>query len=151
MAYIPHPLVKMMLIQPLREGSWENWLAKLQEFDIDVRPIKVVKGKGICNLISGIDVVNLKVPPPRINCTLNYRNDWYQHLVLYLETSQFLVEMSSKEKIALKMKENSYVLISSILIRRIFDGVLLRCLPLGTIEETLRDMHKGVFGGHFSP
>ena len=28
-AYVPYPLVKMMLSQPLREGRWENWLAKL--------------------------------------------------------------------------------------------------------------------------
>ena len=56
---VPYPLVKMMLSQPLREGRWENWLAKLQEFDIEVRPMKVVKWQGICKLMSGIDVVNL--------------------------------------------------------------------------------------------
>ena len=74
-----------MLSQPLREGRCANWLEKLQEFNIEVRPMKVVKGQGICNLMSDIDAVNLSIPPPGIDCTLNYRNYWYRHLVLYLE------------------------------------------------------------------
>jgi hypothetical protein len=28
-AYVPHLPIKMMLNQQLREGRWENWLAKL--------------------------------------------------------------------------------------------------------------------------
>lgn len=28
-AYAPHPPTKMMLSQPLQEGRWANWLAKL--------------------------------------------------------------------------------------------------------------------------
>lgn len=125
-------------------------MEKLQESHIDVRPMKMVKGKGMCKLMSGINDINLSVPPSRLDCTHNYRNGWYQHLVLYPKTSQFLVEMSYKEKRAMKMKANSYVLIYCILFRSNFDVVLLRCLPLGTIEETLRDMHEGVCGGHFS-
>ena len=27
--YVPHPPIKMMLSQPLREGRWANWFAKL--------------------------------------------------------------------------------------------------------------------------
>lgn len=63
---------------------------------------------------------------------------------------QFPIAISSKEKRALKMKENAYAMIYGILFRMIFYGVLLRCLPLGTTEETLRDMHEGVCGGHFA-
>ena len=42
-AYIPLHLVKMMVSLLFQEGRWTNWLAKLQEFDIEVRPLKVVK------------------------------------------------------------------------------------------------------------
>ena len=58
-AYVPYPPVKMILSQPLREGRWANWLEKLQEFDIEVKPLKVVKGQGLYKRISGIDAINL--------------------------------------------------------------------------------------------
>ena len=96
--------------------------------------MKMVKGEGICNLMSSINVVNLSIPPPRIDCTFNYINDWYQQFVLFHEMGQFPVAMSSKEKSDLEMKVNSYVLISGILFKRNFNGVLLRCLPPGTVE-----------------
>lgn len=57
--YVPHLPIKMMLTQPFREGIWDNWLEKLKEFDIEVRSLKETKGKGLCKLIIGIDVVNL--------------------------------------------------------------------------------------------
>jgi hypothetical protein len=43
-AYVPTSSVKMLLNQQLREGRWENWLAKVQEYDIEIKPLKAVKG-----------------------------------------------------------------------------------------------------------
>jgi len=63
-----------MLSQPLQEIIWDNWLAKLQEYDIKVRPWKYVKGQGLCKLITGIDVVNLSTQAVAI--TQDYQNDW---------------------------------------------------------------------------
>lgn len=91
-AYVPHPPIKMMLIQPLREGRWANWLAKLQEYDFEVRPLKVVKGRGVCKLIVGIDVVNLSSQAVVAN---DYKNYLYKDLVAYLKLGQFLIMMSS--------------------------------------------------------
>lgn len=59
--------------------------------------------------------------------------------------------MSSREKRALKMKANAYVLISRILFRRNYDGVLLRCLSIEKTHEILKEMHEGVCGGNFPP
>jgi hypothetical protein len=42
-AYVPHSPVKM-LNQQLKEGGWENCLAKLQGYDLEIKPLKVVKG-----------------------------------------------------------------------------------------------------------
>ena len=53
--------------------------------------------------------------------------------------------MSSREKRALKMKENPYVIISRILFSRNFDGVLLRCFLFQKDEKTLKDMDEGTY------
>ena len=57
--------------------------------------------------------------------------------------------MSLKENRALKLKANSYVLISGILFRRNFDGILLRCLIPEKAKENLRDMYGGYVEGIF--
>jgi hypothetical protein len=57
-AYVPTSPVKMLLNQQLREGKWENWLAKIQEYDIEIKPLKVVKGQGLCKLMVGTDSLN---------------------------------------------------------------------------------------------
>jgi hypothetical protein len=51
-SYVPSSLV---IKKKLREGKWANWLAKIQEYDIEIKPLKEVKGHGLCNLIANSD------------------------------------------------------------------------------------------------
>ncbi len=30
-----------------------NWVIALQEYDIDIKPVKIVRGKGFCRLLAG--------------------------------------------------------------------------------------------------
>jgi hypothetical protein len=53
-AYVPTSPVKMLLSQQLREGKWENWLAKIQEYDIEIKPLKYSKDKGCVSLLLGL-------------------------------------------------------------------------------------------------
>jgi hypothetical protein len=39
----------------LREEKCENWLAKIQEYDIEVKPFKEFKGHGLCKFIANSD------------------------------------------------------------------------------------------------
>jgi hypothetical protein len=74
-----HTLLLRMLSQPIREGRWANWLVKLEEFDIEVRSLKEVKGKGPRKLITRIDAVNLS---SQANISIqDYQSDWYKELV----------------------------------------------------------------------
>jgi hypothetical protein len=41
---VPSSLVKILLNQQLREGKWANWLAKIQEYHIEIKPLKSIKG-----------------------------------------------------------------------------------------------------------
>jgi hypothetical protein len=43
LAYVLLPLVKMMLIHPLRDVIWYNWLEKFQDYDLESRPLKAIK------------------------------------------------------------------------------------------------------------
>jgi hypothetical protein len=47
--------------------------------------------------------------------------------------------MSSKERRALKMKENQYVLVVEVLFHRNFDGMLLRCIDSTKSQKVLQE------------
>jgi hypothetical protein len=42
-AYVMHSLVNIFLNQQLRDGRWEKRLANIQEYDLDIKPLKVFK------------------------------------------------------------------------------------------------------------
>lgn len=46
-SYVPSSPIKMLLNQYLREGKWANWLEKIQEYDIKIKPLKAIKGQGL--------------------------------------------------------------------------------------------------------
>jgi hypothetical protein len=48
----------MLLNQQLREGKWTNWLEKIQEYDIEIKNLKYIKGKGLCKFIVNGDLVD---------------------------------------------------------------------------------------------
>jgi hypothetical protein len=44
-AYVPSASVKEILIQPNIDGKRSKWIAKILEFDLEMKPTKLVKGK----------------------------------------------------------------------------------------------------------
>jgi len=44
-AYVPSASMKDILIQLDIDGIWGKWIAKILEFDLEVKPTKLVKGK----------------------------------------------------------------------------------------------------------
>jgi hypothetical protein len=148
-AYVPSSPVKMLLNQQLREGKWENWLAKIQEYDIEITPLKEIKGQGLCKLIADNDSLNgviyYSVGKPMLT------SEWYKDIIFYLRSGQFPNNMTPKERRALKMKSNQYVLVAKVLFRRNHDGILLRCVDSNKSQELIKEFHEGICGGHFTP
>jgi len=102
----------------------------------------------------GVDIVNISHPNTIdgvIQSTSLETSEWYKDILFYLRSSEFPLGMSSKERRDLKMKNNQYVLVSWIIFRRKFDGILLICLDHPKSKETLQEFHNGVCGGNFFP
>jgi hypothetical protein len=83
-SYVPSSPVKMLLNQQLREGKWDNWLEKIQNYDIEIKTLKVVKGQGLCKLIANSDfvdvMISISVGEPLANL------EWYKDIVFYLRS-----------------------------------------------------------------
>jgi hypothetical protein len=94
-SYVPSSPVKMLLNQQLREGKWANWSEKMQEYDIEIKPLKASKVQGLCRFITNGDSVNgmisISVGEPLAD------SKWYKDIIFYLRSKQFLVTMNPKE------------------------------------------------------
>ena len=51
-AYVPNAAIKDVLTQPDSEGKRGKWIAKIIEYDVDIRPTKLVKGQGLAKLLA---------------------------------------------------------------------------------------------------
>ena len=51
-AYVRTSSVKDILVQADSDGKRGRWLAKIQEFDLEIKPTKLVKGKGLAKLLA---------------------------------------------------------------------------------------------------
>jgi hypothetical protein len=50
-AYVPSASVKDILVQPDIDGRRGKWIAKILEFDLEIKPTKMVKGQGLAKLL----------------------------------------------------------------------------------------------------
>ena len=51
-AYVPTSTVKDILVQEDNEGRRGKWISKLQEYDFEIKPTKLVKGQGLAKLLA---------------------------------------------------------------------------------------------------
>jgi hypothetical protein len=54
-------LVKDILIQPNIDGRRSKWISKILEFDLEIKPTKLVKGQGLARLLAESNCKSLGV------------------------------------------------------------------------------------------
>jgi hypothetical protein len=94
-----------------------NWMVVIQEFDLDIKPTKIVKGQGLCKLIAEaqdqVDSENsgwenelslwcsevLYLPPGQ--------DSWYENLSYFLHHGTCPKNLNPRERRALRLKSFS--------------------------------------------
>jgi len=51
-AYVPSAAIKDILTQPDVDGKREKWIAKMIEFNIELKPTKLVRGQGLAKILA---------------------------------------------------------------------------------------------------
>jgi hypothetical protein len=111
-AYVPTTTVKEILIQPDNDGRRGKWLDKIQEYDLEIKPTKLVKGQGLAKLfvesnlkslginhfdsknpLPDIEEIDDQVPTTQVDDKLS-SSPWYNNVVSYLFTFQCLADMT---------------------------------------------------------
>jgi hypothetical protein len=111
-SYVPTSSVKYILVQLNNDGRRGQWLAKIQEFDLEVKPTTLVKGQGLEKLLLesnfralGINHIESHGYIPDIGelddqtSTIQIEDkfstsNWYRDIVSYLLTRQCSSDMN---------------------------------------------------------
>jgi len=59
--YLPHLAIRDILLQHDTKGRRGNWIAKVEEYDLKLKPIKIMKGQGFPKLLtkSNLDALSI--------------------------------------------------------------------------------------------
>jgi hypothetical protein len=60
-AYVPSASVKDILVQPDIDRRRGRWITRIMEFDLEIDPTKLVKGKGLAKLLAESNYESLGV------------------------------------------------------------------------------------------
>jgi hypothetical protein len=88
-AYVPHIMVKDILVQKDCNRTRGRWITKIHEYDFEVRPTKLVRGQGLARMMveKNLEAIKDRQVSAQVNLLTNpFRgSDWYQDIILYLE------------------------------------------------------------------
>jgi hypothetical protein len=145
-AYVPTNSMKDILVQPDSDGNRGRWITKIQEFDLEVKPTKLVKGQGLAKLLAksnfrSLGINNLQgyeghgnVNEPENQIAISRikekfaLSDWYKDIVSYLLTLKCPSDLSPAKARTLKLHAVKYCIFESQLYWKDPLGFLLVCL-----------------------
>jgi len=149
-AYVPSTLVKDVLTQPDIDGKRAKWIAKFIEFNIEVKPTKLVKGQGLaklmveenCSLLdincmssnSGGEWTEEATEEQEQNQSLAENLptcEWYSSVVHFLQKLEVPLGHSSSQARDIKLGSAKLCINKNLLYWRDPSGILLRCLDKG--------------------
>jgi hypothetical protein len=156
--YVPSASVKDILIQPDLDGRRGKWIAKILEFDLEIKPTKLIKGQGLTKLLAesnckalGISFINEQAESSNKNFqdALSLTTcSRYKDILYFLQELKPPDGMGKRKARALKLKVVRYCLIDQTLYWKDPLGVFLRCLDPQEAQKVTFDFHSGFCGGH---
>jgi hypothetical protein len=124
--YVPSSFVKDILIYPDIDGRRRKWIAKILEFDLEIKPTKLVKGQGLAKLLSesnckalGVNFINPFSENHQAKVSNKIPQDslpleeyaWYKDIIYFLQDLNPPNGMGKNKARDLNLKEVRYFLI----------------------------------------
>ena len=141
MAYVPSAMIKYILTQADPDGKRGKWIAKLLEYDIDIKPTKLVKGQGLAKLMtqSNLDYLDINMnaeiseisddEEEMVEIEEKYIiSEWYKDVVFVLQHHKYPTDLTKAKARFFKLKYLRYFLFHRNLFLKDTGGVLLNCL-----------------------
>lgn len=132
-----------------------RWLLLLQQFDLTIVD-KSDKENVVADFLSKLalptgeeGMVNDQLLDEHL-FDISILSPWFADIENYLVSTQFLPNLSSKEKIKIVRKSTPFTWIGENLFKLGLDQILRRCVREEEVFEILMTCHDGPFGGHIT-
>jgi hypothetical protein len=143
--YVPHPAVKDILGQQDCLGVRGKWVSKIQEYDLEIKPTKLIKGQGLAQMLTegNEQALNLVCQNSQAGPTLSpelqklEQHEWYADIIFFLSNLTCPSHLIGHKIRALRLKATKYCIIQDGLGWRNPDGVILRCVDELESKRTL--------------
>lgn len=150
---VPFSTVRQLLFQRELGEKRANWVTTLQEYDLEIKLAKIVKGQGFCRLLAGAS----NIQQPKNTEDIEEINQisiidlelQYADLIFYLKNEYAPSNLSYKNKRAIRLKSKNFTIVDDVLFRRNYDSILLRFLKKPEEQKVLQELHDEPAGGHF--
>jgi hypothetical protein len=112
-AYIPYPVVKDVLSQQDCMSTQGKWVSKIQEYDLEIKPTKIIKGHSLAQMLTERNQEAIQMgESEQINVVVSEleHNEWYSNISHYLKNlscPNHLVEYKRRD---LRLKDMKYYL-----------------------------------------
>jgi len=114
---VPHAIVKDILTQWACLGIHGKWLSRIREYDMEIRPTKLVKGQGLSRILIDGNEKELNTDKEESSKMVVEvldeleRHEWYVDIVYYLKNSTCPNHLVYCKRRALRLKTSKYCII----------------------------------------
>jgi hypothetical protein len=156
--YVSHSAIKDILGKQDCLGVRGKWVSKIQEYDLEIKPTKLIKGQGLAQMLTNgneqvLDLVcqnNQTRPALSSKLQKLEQHQWYLDIIYFLSNLTCPSHLIGHKRRDLRLKAAKYCIIQDDLGWKNLDGVILRCVDELESKRLLVDFHSGFCGGHFA-
>jgi hypothetical protein len=112
-AYVPYPVVKDVLSQQDFLGTRGKWVSKIQEYDLEIKPINIIKGKGLAQMLTESNNEAIQLGEnEQVNVIVSEleHDEWYVDIIYYLKNLSCPNHLVDHKKRALKLEIHEVLL-----------------------------------------
>jgi hypothetical protein len=160
-AYVPNSVVKDILTQNSPDGKIGKWIVVILEYNIEIKPTKLIKGQGLArlmvesnfhyldiNFLASLDEQEEHATP---QVTEDFATShWYAYLIFVLHHLQDPLRLTKTKARFLKLKAMKYCILDGNLYWKDVGGILLNCLLKDEVDKVMQEFHEGDCGGHLN-
>ena len=155
---MPHLVVNDILTQDL-DGKRGKWIAVILEYDLEIKPTKLIKGQGLTKLMAesnfqalDINMFNALDEHEELTILINkdhfLNSSWYAYILYVLLNLNSPPSLSKIKARFLKLKAVNYCILDKCLYWKNASGLLLKCFPENDADKIKHEFHEGECGGH---